>query len=180
MINVEDEICRPSQSGFEPFPLRVVILHTSPELTRAAIRIVEGMTGDLSAEAVLMAIHIVPYPLPLERPSIPAHHLLKDLENLAKSSTVPLRIQLVLARDRVLAIRGLLPPSALVVLAAKWHWWRTEEDRLARALVRDGHHLIFLNLSHKECMITGSGLPSVSGISDLAAGYKIAAPHISE
>ena len=64
MINVEDELCRPSQSGFEHFPLRIVILHTSPELTRAAIRIVEGMTGDLSAEAVLMAIHIVPYPLP--------------------------------------------------------------------------------------------------------------------
>ncbi len=179
MISVEEAHCRPSGSGSEHLPLKVVILHTSPELTRAAIKTVEGMTGDLSAEAVLMAVHVVPYPLPLDRPSIPAHHQIRNLEILAKSGMVPLKVQLVLARDRVLAVRSLLPPSALVVIAAKRHWWRTEEDRLARVLRQDGHQLILLQLCKKECIMVSAGSPAAPVFTDGAADCEMAAPQVS-
>jgi hypothetical protein len=47
-------------------------------------------------------------------------------------------------RDWLDGFRHALPPRSLIVLATKHRWWPTREKRLARALLRAGHHVMLL------------------------------------
>jgi hypothetical protein len=126
-------------------PLRVFIPCTSPELAVVTLRALTGMAEGLSVEEVLTAVRIVPYPLPLDRPDVRRSHLVRQLRTLADPFTIRLRIRLVFARDLISAFRKTLPPASLVLLATKRRWWRTAEERLARALKGDGHRVVLLN-----------------------------------
>jgi hypothetical protein len=151
MIRLERETGRPIHPTSGQTPLKIIIVHTSTELTRAAIKKVSQFAGDLAADPVLMAIHIVPYPLTLEKPDVALSHLRIKLGALAQASAMPINVQLLLARDRTAAIRSQLPPAAVIIIATRKSWWRTGDDRLARILQRDGHQVILLRISHPEC-----------------------------
>jgi hypothetical protein len=47
-------------------------------------------------------------------------------------------------RDWLDGFRKALPPRSLVFLATKHRWWPTREKRLARALLKAGHHVMLL------------------------------------
>jgi nucleotide-binding universal stress UspA family protein len=143
-------------------PLRIVIPFTSHDLARAEFQAALDMAGDLDAMITLAFVHVVPYPLPLNRPDVSRKHLLRGLKELAESSALPVRIHLVFARDKQSALRRLIPPGALVLLATKRRWWRTAEETLARVLMRDGHRVILLTLDAGKPVSCGNELRVLS------------------
>ncbi len=119
--------------------LQVIIPYTTPKLTRAALAAAAGMARGLHIETILLAVHIVPYPLPLHYPDVPLARLREQLEAFVSASGMSCGVRLVLARDREQALRQMLRGRALVVVATRKRWWRTREERMARGLSRAGH-----------------------------------------
>ena len=123
----------------EPRHLRVVVLHTTPERTRAALRSLAQWTRNLEATVWLVGVHVVPYPCPIDRPTVAREHLEKELTAAADGCEIPLQVQILFARDRVEALRLLLAKETVLVLPTRRRWWRTSEEWLARTLTRAGH-----------------------------------------
>ncbi len=121
------------------------------------------MAGDLEAAVTLMDVHVVPFPLPLDRPDVDTEHILRALKGLSDTSPIPVRVLVVLARDRQTTIRKLVPAGSLVVLTSRKRWWRTAEEALARTLKRDGHRVVLIKAGPSVCRNGGlRALPSVA------------------
>ena len=124
--------------------LQIVIPHKTPQLTRAALKYAASLTDDLNARIRLIDVHIVPYGVPLDEPTVHPRHLTRRLRQLAQESTMPVSAEVVYARDWEQGLRRVLAPSSLVLLAIKRSWWRTSEKRLAARLRKSGHQVIWV------------------------------------
>jgi hypothetical protein len=91
----------------------------------------------LNVALKLVAVYVAPYPADLDCPAAMEEHLTARLAELAERSTLPSSVELVVARDR----GEVLPPGSTVLLGSRRRWWRTPEERLARALTRQGHRV---------------------------------------
>src|SRR4030095_13138786 len=69
--------------------LQVVIPHRSPRLTRAALKYAGNLANDLNARIRLIDVHVVPYGVPLDEPTVNPKHLTRRLRQLAQESTMP-------------------------------------------------------------------------------------------
>ena len=65
----------------------------------------------------------------------------------AARSGIAAELQVVLARSREEGFRHALTDHSTVLLGTRKHWWRTTEESLARALVRDGHRVALLHIA---------------------------------
>ncbi|HVP45429.1 MAG TPA: hypothetical protein VMT32_02555 [Bryobacteraceae bacterium] len=115
-------------------------------MTRTALGAVAALTRNLSARVTLVAVQIVPFPLPLDRPDVAPSFLEQELKILARGIDTPVDVHVVIARDRETGIEEAISPGALVVFAAKKHWWPTSHKRLARRLACAGHGVTFLEV----------------------------------
>lgn len=122
-------------------PLQVVVPGSSLELTRAALDAVADLAKNLQAGATLVAVQVVPHTLPLDSPPVSSQYYRRRLEEIVSRSPVPVRIELLLARDKEFALQQFLPHASLILVVAKRHrWWRkSAEEKLACALRRAGH-----------------------------------------
>ncbi len=127
-----------TDSAQETDSAEIVVLHTGPELTPCALRAAANLTKGLNFHVVLLAVHIVPYPLQLARVSLMEEHLQAELKQAAASSDLPVRGKIAFARDLCEAFRQCVRPEALVVIGAHNRWWRTRPERWARELARHG------------------------------------------
>ncbi len=153
-MTVTKEARRRAESGTQCKPLQIFIPCGDPELVAAALNAAAGMANDLKAAVTLVYVNVVPFPLPLDRPDVNREHLGRALRRLCSAVSIPVRILIVLARDRQSAYRRLVPAGSLVVLGTRKRWWRTAEQDLARALRRDGHRVVLLTV---EGSAGGSG-----------------------
>lgn len=121
--------------------LQIIVPHSTFEVTRAAFDVVADLAKHLRVGATLVAIQVVPYTLPLDSPPVSTQFLHRRLEELVSRSSVPVRIELLLARDREFALQQFLPePSFILVVAERHRWWRrSAEEKLACTLKRAGH-----------------------------------------
>ena len=126
--------------------LRVFVAHTSRELTQASLRAVSALTSGLGARVTLLAVKIVPFPLPLERPDVAPQFVERELAALAREVDAPVDVRVMIARDLEIGLRQGLTPGSLVVVAAKKRRWRNAEVRLARSLARAGHSVAVLGV----------------------------------
>ena len=83
-----------SKLASELFPaaisnLQVVIPHRTPQLTRAALKYAATMADDLNARIRLIDVHVVPYGVPLDEPTVNPRHLTRRLRQLAQESVMP-------------------------------------------------------------------------------------------
>ena len=124
--------------------LRVFVLYTTGELTQAALAEAGVLLRNLAVEITLLAVQIVPFPLPLERPAVAPEFLERRLRVMAGGLEARVDVQLIFARDVYFAIERVLPSHSLVVVAAKKRWWPTAETKLARRLGRAGHSVALL------------------------------------
>ncbi len=124
--------------------LQVVIPHRTPQLTRAALKYAENLTDDLNARVRLIDVHVVPYGVPLDEPTVNPRHLSRRLRQLAQESSIPVSPEVVYARDWEQGLRRVLAPGSLVLIAIKRSWWRTNEKRLAARLRKLGHQVIWV------------------------------------
>ena len=124
--------------------LQVVIPFKTPPLTRAAMRHAARLTNELDARVRLIDVHVVPYGVPIDKPTVDPKHLTRRLRQLAQESTLPISAEVVYARDWEQGFRRSLAPESLVLMVIKRSWWRTSEKRLASRLRKLGHQVIWV------------------------------------
>ena len=127
--------------------LEVVVPYTEPSTTAAALERVAALTAGLNARVLLIAVHTLPYPLPFVCPTLVHAHLVEQLTELAGRSRLPVQPQVVLSRDREEGFRFALKPASTVLVATRRHFWRTEEEKLARSLARYGHKVALMHIA---------------------------------
>jgi len=124
--------------------LQVVIPHRTPELTRAALKYSANLAGDLSVRMRLIDVHIVPYGVPIDTPTVNPKHLVRRLHQLAQESALPVSVEVVYARDWEQGFRRSLAPGSVIVMAMKRSWWPTKDKRLAARLRNLGHQVMWV------------------------------------
>jgi hypothetical protein len=126
--------------------LQLVIPYTTSELTRTALDAAPKLARELDAEATLIAVHVVPFPCPLDRPTVDPDCLRRKLLAVAKSAAIPVRAVLVYARDWETGFQRVLKPGSLILVATNRRVWRTAEEKLARRLALAGHSVAVLSV----------------------------------
>jgi hypothetical protein len=127
--------------------LEIVVPYTEASLTQAVLDRAAGLTAGLNARVMLVAIHTVPYQTQFECQTAVHSYLVEQLEGLASRCPFAVEPQVVVARSRVDGFRHLLSERSTVLLGTRKHWWRTQEEVLARALVRDGYNVALLHIA---------------------------------
>ena len=123
----------------------IAVLHTGPELTPCALKAAANLTKGLNFRVVLIAVHIVPYPLQLSALSVMEEHLQAELRKAAEGSHLPVTARIAFARDLAEAFRQCVRPESLVVIASRKRWWRTRPEKWARELARNGFRTALVN-----------------------------------
>jgi hypothetical protein len=126
--------------------LSVCVPYTGADLTRAALAAVLALARNLGAHVSLVAVQVVPFPLPLDRPAVSPSLFEQELKALADRVEAPVDAHVVIARDREAAFDRAIAPGSLVVLATRKRWWPTPQAKLARSLARAGHSVALLEI----------------------------------
>jgi hypothetical protein len=124
--------------------LQIVIPHRTPPLTRAALKYAATLANDLNVRLRLIDVHVVPWGVPLDEPTVSPKYLTRRIRSLAQESTLPISAEVVYARDWEQGLRRSLSPGSLVLMAINRSWWRTSEKRLASRLRKLGHQVIWV------------------------------------
>jgi hypothetical protein len=133
---------RPEQSAGS---LEIVVPYTDPEVTVKVVQKAVALAIGLNATLKLVAVYIAPYPADLSCPAAMQEHLTALLTEIAERTDLPSSVQIVVARDRDAGFRHILRPESAVLLGSFRRLWRTREEKLARALAREGHHVSLLH-----------------------------------
>ncbi|MGD1104229.1 MAG: hypothetical protein ABSA59_19440 [Terriglobia bacterium] len=126
--------------------LEVFVIFTDAPGTLAALQMAEALGQKLGAHIELLMPYEVPYALPLTKPAVPVEFLEGQIRNLAGKTCMEVAAQIYLCRDKRRTLKLLLRPHSLIVVGGKKRWWPTPAQRLARALQKDGHPVIFAEL----------------------------------
>ena len=124
----------------------IVVLYTGHDLTPAALEAARKLTDGLNFRLVLLAVHIVPYPLQLRALGTIEDRLRAELEAMAAASSLPVSARIVFARDINDAFRQFVRPESLVLIASRKRWWRTRPDRWAKELAARGFRTALVHL----------------------------------
>lgn len=135
--------------------LAINVVFTTTRSTLNALKRAAELARELGGRIRIIVPHIVPYPLPLNRPAVYPPQFEQHFRTLAagaaangnaRHTAIDTRVDIRLCRDAQEAItQALLPHSIVVVGARKRLWPFTRETRLARALRREGHQVVFVN-----------------------------------
>jgi hypothetical protein len=126
--------------------IEIVVPYTEWAVTRAVLERVAGLTAGLNVAITLVAVHTIPYPATFGCPTAVHAHLVEQLVDLASHCPLPVNPQVVLARSREEGFRHVLRPESTVLVGSRKHWWRSNEESLARSLARDGHKVALLHV----------------------------------
>ena len=132
-------------AGRDVSQLRVNVIATGEKGTIAALRTAASMAVNLGAQITLIGTEVVPWQLPLERPSVPVAFLERKLYRLVYQAGIleeEIRIQLYLCRDHRETLRRVLRAHSLVVMGVQNRWWLRRERNLEKFLASLGHQVI--------------------------------------
>ena len=126
-------------------PVEVAIPFKTAELTSVALENAISLGHQLSMNLRLIHVHVVPYSLPLNRPSVRRDHLENNLRRIAERSRIPVQPELVFARDWEEGFRRALRPRSVVLIPIQKSWWRSHDKRMAERLRKHGHQVIWVD-----------------------------------
>jgi len=126
--------------------IELAIPYTESSLTGAVLERAAALATGLNARITLVAVHAAPYPLELGCPSATRAFLVERLVHLAGRCDLPVTAQLVMARSQEEGFRFALHRKATVLIGSRKRFWRTAEEKLARALVRDGRQVVLVHV----------------------------------
>ncbi|HTX38476.1 MAG TPA: hypothetical protein VME43_25790 [Bryobacteraceae bacterium] len=126
--------------------LEIVVPLTEWSVTRAVLERAPALAAGLNARVKLIAVHTVPYQTPFYCPALVHAHLVQQVMDLASQCDLPVEPQVVLARSREEGLRSALTERSTVLLGSRQHWWRTQEETLARLLAREGYRVALLHI----------------------------------
>ncbi len=126
--------------------LEVLVIFTDAAGTLAALQLADGLTQKLEAHIRLLMPYEVPYALPLTQPAVPVEFLEGQIRALARDTRLEIAAHIYLCRDKGRTLELLLRPHSLIVVGGKKRWRPTSAQKLAQALQKGGHHVIFAEL----------------------------------
>jgi hypothetical protein len=126
--------------------IELAVTYTDPSIASAVLERAIALSAGLNARVSLVAVHAVPYPMDFGCPASTHAFLVERLVELASRCSLPVSAEVVLARSHEEGFRHALKPSAMVLVGTRKRPWRTAEEKLARALVRDGHQVILMHV----------------------------------
>jgi len=141
---------RPDTAAGGGRPLRLMVPYTDPATARGALAAAGVLARGLDASIALVAVQVLPFPAPFYCPSSVREHLEGQLADLARECPAAVDAVVVLARDLEEGYREVLEPGVTVLIATRPRWWRTREQKLARALARSGHKVVLVKLDKRE------------------------------
>ena len=145
-LTLTPSIVRTGRARVEETPARlnVFVVFTSVEATLAALKQAGCLAAELGGRIILMALQVVPYPLPLTKPPVGIDWNERRLRLIAGESHVETIVHVHLCRDWQRALEDALRAHSLVVLGGRKRWWPTRESKLARRLHGAGHEVILI------------------------------------
>lgn len=133
------------QTGIERVPLRLYVLATSTPGTRAALEAAARYAHGLDARIVLLVPHVVPYAQTLDHPADAVDFVANRFRALAAEVDVDISIRVCLCRPQSAALTPLIPKDAAILIGGRTRrWWPTQEQRLARTVMRTGRRVLFV------------------------------------
>ena len=144
MEKQKDRPAEPAQS-VKVRAVEVAIPFKTPELTSAALESATSLGHELNLNVRLIHVHVVPYSLPLDKPSVRREHLENKLRRIAERSAIPVLPEIVFARDWEEGFRRSLRPRSVVLFPIKKSWWRSHDKRMAERLRKHGHQVIWVD-----------------------------------
>jgi hypothetical protein len=172
--SIRNDASRKSSSGPR---LCVTVIATTPDGTTTALDAARSLAKDLDAKIALLATEVVPMRFPLDKPPVSLEFTMKQQCSLVLRSSAreeDVTVRLCLCRDRDTCLRLALRRRALVVIGGRRHWWLSSEERLEKALQRQGHHVIFVDVDRKTHRAASNGplnLRSGTGRSPRQTGF---------
>ncbi|MBV9763824.1 MAG: hypothetical protein JOZ48_03180 [Acidobacteriaceae bacterium] len=148
----------------QALPIWIVFTTTNGAL--AALARAGELAASLDAQIRIVLPHVVPYPLPLNRPAVDPLFRVKDFCDMCEKRAIEIEIEVRLCRDAHECLRDWLPPNSLVVIGCRKNRFG-RENRLGRTLRRLGHHVIFVAIENGEALdrrSSGILIPSSSRI----------------
>ena len=136
---------KPAQQFDDAGTLEIVVPYSSPEMTAKVVDRAAALSAGLNVILKLVAVYVAPYPTELRCPAATERHLTARLTELAERTSLPACVEILVARDRVEAFRQVLRPGSAVLLGSRKHFWHTREEKLARNLARQGHHVSLIH-----------------------------------
>jgi hypothetical protein len=136
---------KPVQQFEEAGTLELVVPYTSPEMTGKVVQRAAALSTGLNVVLKLVAVYVAPYPAELRCPAAMEQHLTERLTELAGRMSLPFYVHIVVSRDRADGFRQVLRPGSAVLLGSRKRFWRTREEKLARDLTRQGHHVSLIH-----------------------------------
>jgi hypothetical protein len=125
--------------------LQVTVVFTKVAATLQALKMAAELAHNLNGRIRLLVPQVVPFPLPLEKPSVSEEFNRRRLQTIASQGSIDTRIEVWSCRDRYDGLCQALEPGALVVMGARPYWWPTAEKALVRKLRRRGHEVILVD-----------------------------------
>jgi hypothetical protein len=123
--------------------LEVVVLHTDTKRTLEALKAAANLAQGLTARIRLVVPQVVPYPLPVNAPDVPAAFTGRRFHALVSGARIDTYVDIRLGREKREILESALRPHSMVVLGGRRRWWPNEESSLAHRLERMGHHVVF-------------------------------------
>ena len=127
-------------------PLEIVVPYTEWSLTQAVLQRAAVLTAGLQVRILLIAVHNTPYPADMGYPAAAHAHLVEQLIDLAGSCRLAVDPQVVLARYWDEGFRYAIKPNSTVLIGTRDRLWRTQEERLAQVLAREGHQVALIHI----------------------------------
>jgi hypothetical protein len=128
--------------------LQIFVLFNGQETTAKALRTAAAFVAGLGGEILVAAPQVVPYPLPLNCPSVDRRALVSQIKGAVSQSGITCAIQKVLiayTRDDRDGWRSLLPPHCIVVVGkpeARFLIRRLRTWLSAKFLTKLGHEVL--------------------------------------
>jgi len=138
--NVEAEA-----QGIGPEPeTAVYVIFTSIDWTLKALGKAREIARLVGAPIVVVAVQVVPFPLPLDRPPVPMEFVIRRFEEKADEFPEGTKISAYLCRDPIVALKRVLNRNCPVIMGVRKKIWPTRDKRLALKLRRAGYQVIMV------------------------------------
>jgi hypothetical protein len=123
--------------------LEISVIFTSLQATVAALKMAATLANGFRAHIRLVVPEVVPYPVPLNYPTVRREFREQKLREIACESPVDTTVLVYLCRDRLATLNAVLKPGSIVVIGGRRRWWPTAEKSLAENMRRLGREVFF-------------------------------------
>ncbi len=124
--------------------IEFAIPYTQAPLAGAVLDRAVSLAAGLNARVSLVAVHAAPYPLDFGCPSSTYAFLVERLTELAARCHLPVHSEVIMARSHAEGFRIAFSRNTTVLIGSRRRPWRTAEEKLARALAREGRQVVLM------------------------------------